>query len=488
MAAIALAQSPAAVDNLKQQPGAIAGADGDIAIRLSDKIHGYGSNRDEDINSPKSATFSKDGKKIYVNSLEGGKTVVYDAVTHQKLKTISHNFESGKGDLWLPWSGFYEFTHYPDGQNKSFMGKPVEAALTKDGRYLFVPYYRRTFDLNAQDPSALAIIDTGTDEIVAMTETGPLPKMVTVSNDGKLLAITHWGNNTVGFMDISDENPRNWKHLEPITIGQKLNLNYSLTTAVNRDSGSGYLLRGTQFLPGDSLLLVSGMAGPVAVIDVKNHEWIGMISQLSSVRHITMKNGLLHMSRNSAGDVITVPVDEVKKAVAEQRGTTRDFKIQGVRRAAAGSGARTLKVSPSGNYIFVACNSATELCVVRTEDMKVVARIPADPFPVGLDISPDGTQIVTTSQGRSGRGGGNAVNFFEVAYAAPEISPEALPEATALDPETPADSTAVAAEAPAEEREGKSPAWYWGFGTGILIIALLSFFIFRRRGGKEGKD
>ena len=479
MALSAVAQSPAAVEKIRQQSGSKVSADADIAIRVSEKKHGYGSNRDEDINSPKSATFSKDGKKIYVNSLEGGKTVVYDAVTHKKLKTIDHHFESGKGDLWLPWSGFYEFTHYPEGQNKSFMGKPVEAAISKDGRYLFVPYYRRTFDLNAQDPSALAIIDTKTDEIVAMTETGPLPKMVKVSNDGKLLAITHWGNNTVGFLDISDPNPRNWKHLEPITIGKKLNLNYSLTSAVNRDSGSGYLLRGTQFLPGDSLLLVSGMAGPVAVIDVKKHEWIGMISALPSVRHITMKNGLLYLSRNSAGEVLTVPVDEVKKAVASQRAASRDFKINGIKRAKVGGGARTLKVSPSGKYIFVACNSATELCVVRTEDMKVLARIPADPFPVGLDISPDGSQVVTTSQGRSGKGGGNAVNFFEIAYASPEITAEQLAEITAIPEEAPADNANQEAVAAEEESESR-PGWIWGFGIGILVIAAMCFFMFRK--------
>lgn len=49
-------------------------------------------------------------------------------------------------------------------------------AFSHRGRYLWVPYYRRSFDINAQDPSAVAVIDTRTDSIVRMFETGPLPK------------------------------------------------------------------------------------------------------------------------------------------------------------------------------------------------------------------------------------------------------------------------------------------------------------------------
>lgn len=396
----------------------------DLTIRCIDQRRGFGKGAtyDPDIYSPKSATFTHDGKKVYVNSLEGCKTVVYDAATRKKLKTIEHKFSSGTGPQWLAPSGYYEFTHYPGGEKKPFKGKPVEEALTPDGRYLFVPYYRRDFDINAQDPSALAVIDTRTDEIVKMVETGPLPKMVSVSNDGKLLAITHWGDNTVGFLDISDPNPDKWHHLPPVTIGNKLKLNYSLKSSVNRDSGSGFLLRGTTFLPGDSLLLVSGMSGPLNVIDLKKMEWAGTFPSFSNVRHLTQRNGLLYLSRNSAGEVMTVPIDSIVKAVTTQRGNTRSFQAKGSRSVKVGGGARTLKVSPSGKYIFVACNTASAVYVVRTEDMKVIGHITADSYPVGLDVSPDGSMIVTTSQGRSGKGGGNAVNFFEVEYAEPETT------------------------------------------------------------------
>ena len=450
---------------------------GELIITAIDQRRAYGSGetKDPDVQSPKSATFSRDGKKVYINSLEGGKTVVYDVATRKKLKVIEHKFDSGQGPMWLKPSGFYQFTHYADGATRSFMGKPVEEAFTPDGRYLFVPYYRRSFDINAQDPSALAVIDTQKDEIVKLVETGPLPKMVRVSHDGKLLAITHWGDNTVGLLDISDKNPDNWKHLPPITIGKKLNLNYSLSSPVNRDTGSGFLLRGTVFLPGDSLLLVSGMAGPLNVIDVKRMEWIGTFPGLSNVRHLTLQGDMLYMSRNSAGEVMTIPVENILNAI---KAGGRSFSAQGVKRVKVGGGARTVKVSPSGKYIFVACNSASALYVVRASDMKVIANITADSFPVGLDVSPDGKYVVTTSQGRKGQGGGNAVDFFEIQYRDPEPLPPVIKEESEL----PQPEEAVKQNNDKEKTEG-FPAGVW-VCVGLAVVALLAtlvYFVLKKR-------
>ena len=81
-----------------------------------------------------------------------------------------------------------------------------------------------------------------------------------------------------------------------------------------------------------------------------------------------------------------------------------------------GSGARTIELSPSGKYIFAACNNASALYVVDANTMKVLTSIPADSYPVGLDVSKDGKYVFTTAQGHSGKGGGNAVDIFKVTY------------------------------------------------------------------------
>ena len=148
-------------------------ADGRISIELIGKKQFYApgekTTADPDINSPKSVNVHPNGKKFYVNSLEGATTVVYDFQTFKKLAVIKHQFDHTKdAHLWSKPSGLYPFTHYQNNHLNTFYGKPVESTFTHGGRYLWVPYYRRSYDINAQDPSAVAIIDTQTDKIIRL--------------------------------------------------------------------------------------------------------------------------------------------------------------------------------------------------------------------------------------------------------------------------------------------------------------------------------
>ena len=139
--------------------------DGTFSITLIGKKQQYSAAEkdtwDTDVRSPKSVNIHPNGKKFYVNSLEAGKTVVYETNTNNKLKVIYHKFTNADSALWSKPSGLFEFTHYKKNLN-DFLGKPVESAFSHGGRYLWIPYYRRSYDINAQDPSAVAIIDTGT--------------------------------------------------------------------------------------------------------------------------------------------------------------------------------------------------------------------------------------------------------------------------------------------------------------------------------------
>ena len=400
-----------------------ASADGKVKITLVAKKQNYSmamkDSHDPDINSPKSVNVSPDGKKFYVNSLEGGKTVVYDMATYRKIKTISHNFtDQGSQHLWAKPSGFYKW-HKQWPTPNTFMGKPVEATFSHAGRYLWVPYYRRTYDNNAVEPSAMAIIDTQKDEIVKLMETGPLPKMVATSHDGKTLAVTHWGNNTVGLIDISSSDPDQWHYTKLLVVDYELPLNFG-NRHVNRDTESGYCLRGTVFTPDDQYLIVCcmGGAGGLAVIDVKNQKYMGrMLGMMNNVRHIVLNNGYLYLSVNSAGYVQRIKLDDFMRAAKAMTGERG--RIDRWENCKVGAGARTIELSPSGKYVFAACNNASRLCVVDTRTMKMIAEIAVDSYPVGLDISNDGKYVLVTSQGRK-NGGGNAVNIYRIDYAEPE--------------------------------------------------------------------
>lgn len=380
---------------------------------------GYAKNdtHDSDIMSPKSASFSPDGKRLFVNSLEGCRTVVYDAASLNKIAVIHYDFEPGGRDsaLFARPSGYYTFKHYPGGEKRRFGGKPVESAWSHGGRYLWVTFYRRTFDINAQESSAVAVVDTKSLGVVRVFETGPLPKMVAVSHNDKFVAVTHWGNNTVGFIDISSDNPADWHHRKPVVVGHQLELNLPLNRSVNRDANSGYLLRGTVFTPDDRYLLVSGMAGPLSVIDVEGGKHVGFVDNLYGIRHLAISNGYVYGTINISGQALRFRLDSLvvtaDKALA---GSSRHLKLTSpVKRIKVGGGARTLALSPDGKYVFVACNSASGVYVVDFEQGRVVDNIRCDSYPVGLAISPDGRLVAVTSQGRQGQGG-NALNLFEV--------------------------------------------------------------------------
>lgn len=395
-------------------------ADGSICLKLVGQKQnfagGQSATRDADINSPKSINIHPDGKKYYVNSLEGCTTVCYDFTTNTKLKVIRHSFREGRDDaLWAPESGLYPWRHYKDNLN-TFSGKPVESTFSHGGRYLWVPYYRRTFDINAQDPSAVAVIDTKTDAIVRLMETGPLPKMITTSPDGRTVAISHWGNNTVGLIDISSPTPSDWHHTQVLTVDYELKLDFPLDRSVDRDNGSGYALRGTVFTPDGRYLLVGcmGGGGGIAVIDIPNKKYLGRVmGMMANVRHLVIANGYLYLSINKAGYVQRIRLQKFMDAA--KRMTGRTTTVIGWENAKVGGGARTICISPDGRYVFAACNMESQLYVVDTQTMKAVCKIAVDSYPVGMDLSSDGRYVFTTSQGR-GNKGGNSVCIFEVKY------------------------------------------------------------------------
>ena len=313
------------------------------------------------IKSPKSVNIHPSGSKFYVNSLEGGTTLVYDFYTRERIAYIQHSFEAKDSALWAPDSGLFPWSWNPQEKN-TFWGKPVESTFSHGGRYLWVPYYRRSFDLNAQDPSAVAVIDTRADTIVRMFETGVLPKMIETSPDGKLIAISHWGENTVAIMDISSDRIEDWHFTACHVVDYRLKLKLSRTVSVDRDANSGYCLRGTVFTPDDKYLLVGCMGnnGGIAVIDMQTQKYLGRVmGMMANVRHLVIRDGYLYLSVNKAGYVQRIPLDKFLAAAKTLTGKTGT--LQGWESCKVGDGARTIELSPSGHFVFAACNLASKL-------------------------------------------------------------------------------------------------------------------------------
>jgi DNA-binding beta-propeller fold protein YncE len=220
-------------------------------------------------------------------------------------------------------------------------------------------------------------------------------------------------------LDVSSSDPKDWKYVANFVVDKELKLNFSQTEKIDRDRNSGYCLRGTVFTPDGKYLLVGcmGGGGGIAVIEVQSNRYLGRVMGcMPSLRHLIIKNGYLFASINSSGYVRRIPLDTfISNAQTMDGETCRRVTVKDWTSCKVPAGARTIEITPNGKYIFAACNFDSALAVVDAETMKLVGTLPADSYPVGLDISKDGRYVFTTSQGRSGLGG-NSVNIFEIKY------------------------------------------------------------------------
>jgi DNA-binding beta-propeller fold protein YncE len=368
------------------------------------------------INSPKSVIYSKDGSKFYVNSLEGYVTIVFDSKSLKKLKEIRHEFKASNNKLFKDNENSvfdYKFKQAKAEYNY-FLGKPVEGCLSHDGKYLWVTYYRRDWDPKAESPSAVAIIDVDKDEIVRVMPSGPLPKMIACSGDNKYIAVTHWGDNTIGLIDISSEDPMEFKYVSHIVVDNRLSMNFSSSS--DRDSDCGNCLRGTVFTPDNKYILIAKMGGNgIAVIDVATKKYLGTITgSYLNLRHMVINNGNLFLSSNKYGVIQKVKLEDILSQDFDDQNKLVYTKWETVN---VGPGARTIDITEDGKYIFACVNNACKVAVVDALTMKKIAEVDAAKFPVGMALSPNGRQLITTSQGKDAvPASGNTIMIFEVIY------------------------------------------------------------------------
>ena len=389
------------------------------SIQLLGTIRSYKGSSPRDIQdphiySPKSALFTPDGTKLYINALEGFETIVYDFPALTRRKVIRHTFDAANSQLFKGGeSSIFDYKFYAKnkgGALNHFSGKPVESVLTHNGRFLWVTYYRRSYDANATSPSAIAIIDTSTDEIVRVMPTGPLPKVVTASPDGATLAVVHWGDNSIALMDIRSDNPQDFRYTKLLELNRPKNL---ANIAGNRDRICGECLRGAVFTPDSKYLFVARMGGgAIAVFDVPDGRYLGSIVKVApSPRHLDMtKDGsLLYVTSNRSGIVTRFSVPEVLADILRRGG---DTPLRG-QEIFVGNGARTFALSPDERHLYVVSNLGLKVSKIDTQSWRIVDSNGAYAYPVGLAVSPDGRHLVTTSQGREGRGG-NTVGIYQL--------------------------------------------------------------------------
>lgn len=380
------------------------------------------------INSPKSVNYLPEKGKFYVQSLEGNETVVYDLKSLQKLKVIQHIFNTSNQHLFKDgeYTVFdYQF-QFRNGSYNTFKGKPVESCFSHNGRFLWVTYYRRSYDPNAINPSAVAIIDTNTDEIVRVMPAGVLPKMIAASPDNKFVAVTHWGDNTIGIIDIQGEDPFQFKYVKHLIVETRLQLSFGVNEKVDRDANCGYCLRGTVFTPDSKYLLVGRMGGGgIALFDIdQDFNYLGVtFTKYNNIRHLVISGDDLLVSTNSNGYIQKIPWRTFVEHRLSQGGKVSTLN-EGWQNCYVGPGVRTISVSNGGKYIFACVNEASKIVAVEASTMKVVSEIGADSFPVGMEITDTNDYLLVTAQGKSNAGGGHSVTIYKLNMMEEPASPK----------------------------------------------------------------
>ncbi|MEE8434085.1 MAG: peptidoglycan-binding protein, partial [bacterium] len=366
------------------------------------------------VHSPKSVQISPDGARVFVQMLEGGNTVIFDGKKLVRLKVISHRFGGKQAGLFnraenRAYAGRFQSAGGPKAFNR-YRGKPVEGTFSHGGRFLWVTHYRRGFDRNGVMPSSVAIIDTKTEAIVRVMHTGPIPKFLAVSPDGRLLAVVHWGDNTVGLIDVSSPRPEGFRHAGEIVVGRRLRLDYG--QQVNRDRVCGFCLRGAVFTRDSRHLLVARMGGGgIAVLDVKAKRHVGTVFGMKPTpRHLVLapQDERVYLSSNRAGYVSAYRIADLVSAAKRKKRKLRPLLEKRI-----GPSIRTIAISPDGETLYATSFQGSKVVALRTKSLEKLFEIPADSYPVGIAVSPDGGYVWVTSQGYRFRGG-NSVMVYRV--------------------------------------------------------------------------
>lgn len=381
---------------------------------------------DQDIFSPKSVSFSDAGDMAFVQSLEGAKTLFFKSDGSEKLAVIKHQFDKQAikqlADKKPP------FSYKVDSKMlKGFTGKPVESIVTHDSKYLWTTYYRKSHDKLGQQTSAVAIIDIKDRKILRIMGTGPISKYIEKSPDQKWIAISNWGDNTVGLYNVSSTNPSDFKEHQLLVVEKKHPLK---NLKANRDKDCGFCVRGLAFSPDSQYLFVTRMKGGGISIYKKNSkdsfEFLGTAMGLQPGPrdiHFSKDGKDIFIGCNSSGTIAKVPFKELIALFDDSKGkkidvTNTDLKYT---KKFVGLGVRSFKAHPKHDYLFLTSNNGSEIIIVKSTDLSVLGRVPVDSYPVGLSISPDGKYLWVTSQGKDAQGGNSVSVFLITEYLTNQI-------------------------------------------------------------------
>jgi len=303
--------------------------------------------------SPKSVVATQQGLVFAQNMMYRHNVAVFDSATYEPVKTIPDR-------VTLADFGYPEYSG-------SVQGGPVEAAVTPDGKYMYVsqysmygPGFSKPGDDDqgpeaGADPSFVYRIPTDTLEIDQVIKVGSVPKYVAVTPDSRYVLVTNWVSYTLSVIDAEQG-----REIKTIKLGRHLR-----GIAVNSTSTVAY---------------VAIMGGSdIAKVNLSDFSVTWIKSVGSAPRHVVISPDDRYLYATLNGSDQVIKIDLVTDKV--------------VGRVTTGSQPRSMAIAEDGRSLYVVNYESDSVSKVRAEDMTEMQEIKVGHHPIGITYVNDRREI-----------------------------------------------------------------------------------------------
>lgn len=323
--------------------------------------------------SPKSIVYNGNGIFSAQNMMYRHTVTLYTA-DGELISTIKDNSD-------LKSYGFDEY------KSDSYLGGPVEACFSDEGKYLWVSNYsmvgkefvREGCDAcigEKYDPSFIYKINTETHEIENVIKVGAVPKYLAINETTQKMVVTNWTSSDVSIIDLTTE-----KEIKRIKVGSHP--------------------RGVDITKDGSIAYVTVMGSTkIATINMKTYD-VGYITDVGrSPRHLVLdkNDDFLYCSVNSSNKIVKIDLESNERLTC----TTK-------------AGPRTMVLSDNQRYLYVVNYFTDSFQKVDAGTMKVVETVETGHHPIGITANWETSEIwVACYEGR--------IQIFKDSYLENEIA------------------------------------------------------------------
>ncbi|PZE16797.1 hypothetical protein DNU06_11105 [Putridiphycobacter roseus] len=245
------------------------------------------------------------------------------------------------------------FSNY---KNVTYLGAPVEACFTKDGKYLWVSNYAMYgpgFNKEGcdgcsgknYDPSFLYKINSKSFEIESVVKVGSVPKFVAISPNGKLLMVSNWTSSDISIISLKTEKEIKRVHVGPRPRG----------VAIDNKNQMAYVA----IMGSDKIAKINLLNFKVTYI-----EGVG--------------KGPRHLILNAANTFLYVALNNINKLLKiDLRDGSRTY-------CSVNAGPRTMVMSANEDYLYVVNYYANTFQKVDTKTFTILETIKTKNHPIGI--------------------------------------------------------------------------------------------------------